>query len=500
MISNRAASSAWYNRKPTRAALLCLFLAAFVIRSCTFHFFIKPGEYYNQPDALDYNFATLILRYTGSMTPPKSTPIVWRTPGYPAFMLPFYIWQKATPNTKFSDNAPSQHAVIRAQIALCSFIPMVLLFLAFLLSGSWLLSWAVAAISMVHIGFVTTSTFLLTDALGSLLFYVFLIYLYLTWFRAGNYLSPAQPGKAWHENPNKTLFVAGLLLAAYTWMRPMGVFVGQCTTLLLLLAPALNLVERLKRAAVFFISFFTPLLPWYIRNYRLTGSWFFCPIQGEYLRVFAAPKLVRRVTGVNYQQAMNMLGQDLGRRVKLYTLANPGAPLFIHLLSGSVALPWIKQFPLQFAYDWIQQVIKTTFDPYSYRLAKIGYGTSMSDPLEEFLTENWYETLYKSPASFWMHAIGWIEFLSMIVLWTGFFAGLYQFVLKPLYLYFKQNVPLSNTTIVWLLVLPMIAFVIVPSGGFGCARLRLPVEPLIIILSGIWYLQFVQPKNEAKRA
>ncbi len=494
MFAHVGSSNSWFNRKPTHKALFGLFLAALIIRACTFNFFIKAGEYYNQPDATDYNFSALILRYTGTMTPPKGVPIVWRTPGYPLFMLPFYIW-KGVPRTEFDVNKAAQHAVIWAQILFCSLIPIVLLYLAFLVSGSWLLAWAIGCLSVVHIGFVLSSTYLLTDALSSLIFYLFLLLLYRVWLRAGTYIGVERSWKSWRENPNVLLFLAGITLALYTWFRPMGVFVGQCTTLFILFMPAINFIDRLKKAVIFFSSVFVPLLPWYIRNYKLTGSWFFCPIQGEYLRVFSAPKIVRRVTGVNYQQAMNMLGQDLGRRMRIFAAANPGMPLIPHLLSGAVAWPWITNYPFAFASDWIQQVIKTTFDPYTYRLAKIGYGTSAYDPLEEFLTENWVEVLYKAPVSIWIRGLGWIEFISLIFVWTGFFAGLYQFILKPLYLYLKNRTPLANTTIVWLLVLPMIAFVIVPSGGFGYARLRLPVEPLILILSGIWYLQFVSPRK-----
>jgi hypothetical protein len=172
----------YLNTQPTAKNLSILFLLSFILRASFFFFFMQHEERYHQPDSNDYHTCAVILGLTKSFTrPDNNDPIFWRTPGYPLFLLPFYQFQ-GIKGGDFNANAPAQKQAIWTQIIIVSFIPLILFFLALLLTHSYPIAWITAWLSVFHIGFILASTHLLTDALASFFFYLFLLFFYKNFF------------------------------------------------------------------------------------------------------------------------------------------------------------------------------------------------------------------------------------------------------------------------------------------------------------------------------
>jgi len=129
------------------------------------------------------------------------------------------------------------------------------------------------------------------------------------------------------------------------------------------------------------------------------------------------------------------------------------------------------------------EVIKTTFDLYASQLVSFANNSFMWDPLEEFLGEKIQLALYKQPMPFWMRAIAWSEFLFTIFLWIILLIGLVQFWVVPLIKRFEVSSETKALAALWFKCLFLTGGILFMTGGFGYARLRLPIEPLLWILA-----------------
>lgn len=490
---------AFAQSRPTKTQFLLLFLAAFAVRGVVFESFIRPAQRYHQPDSGDYHVCSVLLAYFKTFVRVDTgEPVFWRTPGYAAYLYPFY---KLFPSTdaKFETHAQAHRWAIRFQILISSVIPWLLYLLAFELTGSTLIGWLLALMSVVHLGFVLASTYLLTDALASIFFYLFLICLAKTWLHAGQ----LQHNTRWYW----LMVGAAATLGIYTWMRPNGEFYAIVAALVMLCMPSLSWWDRIKKPLLFILVFFASLSPWYIRNYQHTGHFFFCPMAGVYLNSFCVPKILRRLTTNTFTECANMahgtVAQLTQQKAQQAKEAGDTRVVSGYLIAKEVAYPIIKGYPLYFLQDWIAEVWKTVFDLFSHQLVAIVQNCYQWDPPEEFLSKK-LQTVLLGPIPLWIKLLGWLELLLYIIMWIGVVRGFAQFVYRPLLAWWRHGTPLPASTIVWLVCLVLFWGFVIQTGGFGYARLRIPVEPLVIIASLMWYcpygsIQFLQSKNHSPR-
>jgi hypothetical protein len=453
------------------------FIIAFLVRASTWHFFIQPNKYYKQADSMDYHNCALNLALGNGMHRiDTKEPIFWRTPGYPPYLAYFYS-HYGVKSGVFEHNQRAQEASIWVQLLLASCIPIILYALAYTITLNEILATILGWIGVFHPGLILASTFLLTEGLALIFFYLFLLFLYRLIFL-----------------PQKTAWMWCLLactasLSIYTWMRPMGEFISYFSALLIFLASHGTWKLRAQKALLFLILFLATLFPWYWRNYQLTGEWFFCPTIGTYLNVFSAPKIIRRITGKDLVECH----KDLQRQAAYATMQkrqqlNGTGQYVSNNICKQIAYPYITQYPLYFIFDWITEVIKTTLDLYSYQLIPMITNTYFYDPIEEYLPEKISACLYTQTMPIWMRLICWLEFISSILIWIGLFGGLWIFVIIPLARKDMKNKFLK----IWLTLIPTIGIIVGMTGGFGYARLRLPAEPLILILSFTFWLTILR--------
>lgn len=464
-----------FTAKPNAKNLSILFIAAFLIRACTFYFYVQHEERYHQADSNDYHYGGLTLALGHGMVKQSGQPVFWRTPGYPYYLSKFYTYF-GLKSAAFADNTPAHKAALWLQLILCSLIPIIIFFLAFSLLGLLKIAWIAAWISVFHVGLVLSSVYLLTEGLTLIFFYLFLLFFYKSFFCIGEYPTS---NSSWKKN----LILAALLLAIATWIRPMGEFVAISCAVLMFLFAQDSFREKFKKIGLFLLVFYACLAPWYIRNYQLTGKLFFCPMFGTYLNSFVAPKILRETHKVPFEQAWRYLQTVAGQNAVQNLPAARAQGLFLvpEHFALQTAMPILCSHPFLGLKVWMPEVFKTAFDLYSFQLIALANNMFKSDPLEEFLSEKIADTLYAKPAPWWMRIICWLDFIFTVWLWLSLFVGMFIFWILPLFKRFQVSPAIKNMAGFWLKTAFLSASIMFMTGGFGYARLRLPVEPLMII-------------------
>lgn len=472
----------YFNHDYTWQRIGILVLSAFLIRALTFGLYVQHEERYYQADSNDYSLCAAFIKAGNGMTRiDNNQAIFWRTPGYPLYLSWFYKWYNIT-SLQFSHNSAPQKASIWLQIILCSFIPLLIFFLVRILSASLLIAWLAAWISVFHVGFVLASCYILSDALAQLFFLGFLYFFY----KSFTFLLEPTPHKKIVPKMMYYAASAGLLLGLYTWIRPNGQFIVVVGSIIMLLGQC-SWKNKLKKIALFTIIFFTVIGGWYVRNYQVTGHLFFCPMLGPYLQSFCAPKIIRRVSQKPLVDCMRYLMQFVVEGINKETarLTQESSPLQVskELICLGVATPWLIKYPWYFLYDWTKEVLKTTFDLYASQLVAMVSKTHSYDPLEEFLSEKIALCLFKQPMSRFMRLICWFEFLFSLLLWFGICGGFITFVIEPLRSPSKHHKDILKITALWIKTGLLIGGMLVMTGGFGYARLRMPIDPLLFVLA-----------------
>jgi hypothetical protein len=325
----------------------------------------------------------------------------------------------------------------------------------------------------------------------------------------------------------------------------MGSYVALVAALIALLAPG-DVRLKSKHIALFLSCFYLLLAPWYVRNYLYSGHLFFCPMFGAYLNSFCAPRIVSAVENIDLIESWKMLGNAAHQRYleQKTAYAHQGMHLPREFVCGQIAWPIIFACPLLALYDWMREVLKTTFDLYSSQLVAFVQGSFFYDPLIEYLSVKLADCLYNTPMPLALRTVVYLELLYATMLWIGLIGGFIRFMVIPCaqrlnvsdqtrrlfavaenygvqpgdesdknhaaalakegcyqappkrgYAQASGGIsrnttafkPLSASFDVWLYATIMIAAILFMTGGFGYARLRLPVEPLMIILSLTWW-------------
>lgn len=474
----------FFKHHATPLTFFAFFLAAFLLRAGTFYFYIQHEERYCQPDTESYTMPALAMHHGKGMYNPNGTPVFWRTPGYPAFLAPFYALSYSN-SWEFFHHEDAHKTALWVQIFWCSLLPILLYLLAWLLTRSLIIAYTLAIIGIVHPGFILASTFLLTDGPAQIFFVIFLICLFRV-ILANPLRSRIKSEMTHRDYPYLYLAGAALALSAYTWMRPMGQFVGIATLLVLCFSP-FSLKEKIKQGLFFITLFALSLSPWFIRNYHITGKLFFCPLFGLYFNVFNAPKIRARVEQIPHELAWKKQCKEAEQQVynEYQEYARTGNTMAIvnEMICMKPAVPWMVNYPHYFIYDWIIEVCKTTFDLYTYQILLLYNNCFKWDPLVEYLPEKLADVLYHKQLPLHVRFMAYIELLFEILLWLGIFSGL---------LMLFNNKFREQFFTLWLTCGIIMGAVLCQTGGFGYARLRLPVEPLIILLGLVFWYWFSQ--------
>jgi len=375
-------------------------------------------------------------------------------PGYPAFLATFY---------KLFDFDITK--TLWMQIIFACIIPILIFgFSLILFPQNLLLAKIVSFYSAIHVGFITYSGLLMSETFFMIFFLLFCILFF---------------SRYW--------FLSGISLGFASLFRPVGHYIVIISVLLILFALARKPCRAIARRVtadsfLVFLGWFLIISVWLLRNYLLTGFIFFNTLPGKHFLNHSAAYVVGKSENISYKEAKDKLTEELidleiEQEKKLGRKLNA-----IEECKLAENLSWkhhIKH-PILFLKFSITNILKTSFNLYSEEFSFIEEKQKMHICRQgDTLFERIKNMLLPKISNKWLRAISYLEFILFIFILIGFCGFVVTIGKCPA---LPELVEGSNNTN-GLKTLPFIVLFIFLTLAAGFARLRLPAEPFIMILS-----------------
>jgi len=483
--------------KQEKYFLIGLFLFTFLIRAFVFHFYIGKNENYWQADSNTYHLvAKGIVQGEGIGT--KDGPSFYRLPGYSLFLSLYYkLFETDTKN------------VLWVQIFLASFIPIFIFFLSLaLFAGNFLLARFASGYSAIHLGLVLYSCFFMTESFFIFFFLLFSVLFFSSYhlffcgmpfwkrFTKNDFNLAAQPCPSYIcSGPSfvelcydleiakerkykiftlKKLFFAGIFLGIASLIRPVGHYLIVLSVIALFFSRDL-LKDKIKKSIVLFIGWFLIVSLWLLRNFLLTSYIFFHTLPGGHFLHFSAARIAMYEQNCSYDQAKEYLRKKVSKLAKRQQkkISRPLNEPELCNLRMELAKTYFRKHPLLAFKHWLTDMLRTSFSLYSAELLYLDAGRKSIDYFARKRTiwSMFARYLWPSTKNVYLRFVVLWEKLTYLFILLGFAFGFVKVLFRRKYL------------CPWLKVLPfMFLFIIIGLAG-GYSRMRLPVEPFLIILS-----------------
>lgn len=437
---------------------LCgLFFIALLVRTVVFYGYLRHDERYWQVDSYTYHQVATQLSQGNGIVNADGSSHFYRVPGYPVFLAMCY-----------KVFGFSKVAALWVQVVLASCIPLLIYFLSLsLFPGHLLLAQCCSIVSAFHFGLVLYAGFFMTETLFIFFFLLFLVF----FFRARNRFS---------THSYVGTFAVGSFLGLASLVRPVGHYLIVVSVLVLLLLRS-TWSERLIKSGILTGSWLLVVSIWLIRNYLLTGVLFFHTLPGGHFLYLSAARVVAQVHGVEYQQARNMLEKQVRATIddREAQLGHQIPEIEACVIHEKLATTYFCMHPFVTLKYWCTDMFRAAFSLYSAELLFLASGRKLVD---YFSKEHGLYGMFKrylSPEtdSWWLRMLVYVEITFFALMLVGFLG----FVLGGVKRWY-----------VLMSVLPFIAIFIVIALSGGYARMRLPIEPLLMILSGAWFLALIK--------
>jgi 4-amino-4-deoxy-L-arabinose transferase-like glycosyltransferase len=493
--------------------LVALFFVSFLIRAGVYYWYLGNDNRYWQVDSNTYHVVAKSFAEGKGIALSGGIPNFYRLPGYPIFIASFYKLCGADP-----------YKALWGQIVLASCIPLLIFFLALAMfpRRRWL-AYAAGAGGAVHIGLVLYAGFFMTESLFLVLFLLFLIF----FFRAIHYYfcsykpdvictqacgsdcvaafipdpMPMVPTfmqfyeRVVQHSKNvcrsrtvcasnrvlQSLLMSGFFLGLASLVRPVGQYL--IWVVLALIAVSVGTwQQKLRNGVVFFCAWLFPVLFWLIRNYLLLGHLFFHTLPGGHFLYLSATRVMMEANQVPYQRARFMATCDVRMlmREKARQLGRPLNEIERCYVHEQLARHYFAQHPLITAKIWLTDMIRTCLSLYS---AEVVYLESGRKSIDYFSADRtWWSLferyLFPQTDSTLVRALVYTEIGMFLLLLLGFLFGLLRFLC-----YRVPKLYAAADLCSWLRAIPFMGLFIVIALAGGYARMRLPIEPLLVILS-----------------
>ncbi|MFA5074619.1 MAG: hypothetical protein WC436_00785 [Candidatus Babeliales bacterium] len=437
--------------KNNKKFLILLFIFAFIFRIIFFYFVTSQNNNYWTSDSSAYHETALKIASGYGIADINNQPDFYRLPGYSLFLATCY--------KLFNQN---KIVALIIQILLSCFIPILIFFLSLsLFSTNILLAKLAAIYSIFHMGFVIFSGLIMSETLFIIFFLLFLIYFY-------------------KHFDNKKIFLAGLFLGLASYFRPVGQYVILLSILILILSN-LSIKKKIYNSLLLFVGWFLIVFLWLLRNFVLTGCICFHTLPGKHFLNHTACYIVMHRENLTYDQAKTKLSQELTNIIKqeeskLKTELNSAQ---LCVLAEKLSYKYIYQEPKLFFIYSLTNMLKTAFLPFSEELLfmQTKNNFSIKYKIKNFLLPK----LNNLFLNFYIY----LEILFLIFLLLGFILFIINYLLS--FEYLKYAFLLKTVSFIFLFIFLSLAS--------GYARLRLPVEPLIFILSISYWLNFFKNRK-----
>jgi hypothetical protein len=449
--------------KKEKGFLFFVFILSFILRVIFFQvFLVKNNGFFVCSDSSQYNNVALKIAQGKGIVDQDEKPTTFRVPGYSLFLAFFY---------KLFKNY--SRAVLLIQIFLSSFIPVLLFLLSLVFFPKNVVLAKLSSIFMaLNIGSILHSGLIMSDSLFLFFFIIFLI----SFFYGFNCFF-IQKRKN-NIVPIKQYSFAGLILGILSLIRPVGQFLIIVSLILIFFSNQI-LKNKIKLSLIFFAMWFFVVGGWLFRNYILTGNVIFHSMSGYHFLTYFAAEVETKNENIYYSEAKNNLLKEWNDFCDKNSVSSE---VYKDKVASEIALKYLLKNKIQTLKHAFVNVFKTLFSlNSSYLLFCVvkdfpdySNNTSMFKKIKRFLVP-------KTDNKFLIFII----YLEIIFL----FFTLLGFLLNIFFSIFDQVLFCNN-----LKILPIIGLLIALTLGSGVARLRLPVEPLMIIFAANFYLNLFRKK------
>lgn len=439
--------------------LLGLFIFSFLVRAVVFVGYLSKNEHYWQVDSRTYHVVATQIAQGHGISSADGSPHFYRLPGYPLFLGLYYkLFGEDTKN------------VLWPQIILASLIPMLVFLLAFTLFPGFVLGAKLAACwASVHLGLVLYAGFFMTESLFILFLLLFFIFFFSAFYR------------------NNMLFWAGLFLGIASLFRPVGHYVLVVALLLLIFSGEVQegtacTIGRKKKLkfVTFAIAWLLPVFFWLIRNFVLTGALFFHTLPGGHFLYLSAARVAMHTHHCSYEQAREVLGSEVQTMLakKEQELGRPLLEIESCKVHEHLAITYFKNHPLLAVKNWCTDMFRAMFSLYSAELFYLDAERKQVNYFDK--DRSWWNMfdryLFPRTSSRILPWVVWGEMIMFLLILIGFAGFIVRAILCALRRKFELLRVLGKC-------LPFMALFIVIALAGGYARMRLPIEPLLIVLA-----------------
>ncbi len=380
----------------------------------------------------------------------EEKPQAYRLPGYPLFLASIY--------SLFGIN---QQIAMVIQLTLSSLIPLLIHSLSLtLFPSSPFTALICGLISAFHIGFIVYSGILGTESL----FLIMLLLFFISYFQLLK-----------DQNPSlRQLLLSGFFLGCVSLIRPVGHYLLIFSLLIFLFGARTQLFKRICSISIVALSWLATAAPWLIRNYIIFGAPFFHSLPGLHFLQYSGAKIIMHTDQCNYVEARGMLLDQWKREQSNFEQQHLTVPNEYEscLMAEKITFNLIKQNPIIFLKNSILEMLKTVLSLYSAQLifADTQSWTEYKPTSQALITKIKYY-LWPPLSTWWLHIIIFFELCMNIFLLIGV-SGFYinAFFFK------KHFFSLLTTTLFMLLFIGI-------TCAYGCARLRMPLEPFTILIA-----------------
>jgi hypothetical protein len=447
--------------------LLLLFCFSLLIRALLFGLYTSQQQRFYFYDASDYHYTASQICAGNGCAKQDGSPFFYRLPGYPTFLaLGYKLFDK--------ESKP----ILWAQVIIGALIPVLVFILALMLFNSSLPAKIAACMAAIHLGLVLFSGLIAPDILFTTIFLIFLI-IFFQYYNPP--LCPTLPHLRYHydggpANTNQTdqriVFLSGIILGIASLIRPNGHFIGILLLILLGLQKE-SFYKKIKTIFIFFSGWLMVVIGWLTRNFLLTGYLFFHTLPGDHFLTFGATPLEVYAQQCTYEEATLSIHKKVTQKIDLFVLKNKAIPNEVELcdLKTKLFLDIALKHPLYTAWRSTLNMFRTTVGLYSSDLLLIYEGG------DNFL-KSVPEYLFSKRRTPLICSIIFFEIIFLLLMLIGFFGQLYRsFITRDYCLILK--------------LLPFIAlFIALTAACGGVARLRLPIDPLLIIIATYFWSNY----------
>jgi hypothetical protein len=400
-------------------------------------------------DSAEYNAVALNIAHGNGIKKADGTYNFRRLPGYSLFLAACY--------KLFGDNPVK---AILVQIILSSLIPVLIFFLSLYLFPAHLLLAKIAALwGAVHVGFLLHSGMILADSL-----FVFCFLLFCLLFFA-----------------QRNFFFVGILLGVCAIIRPVGHYL-LILLIFMLLALRNQVGQKIKDVVLLCVGWLSIVFGWLLRNYVLTGVIFFHTLPGIHFLIYSASYVDMEVNQCCYYESKKKLmwqwnaiiakqEKVIGRKLHDIETCN---------IAEKIAIKKILESPVYFLKHSVIHMCKTCIWPYGLTLLFFDSGKDGS---------------YYDKVSFFQRIKRLLvpKVTNKLVLFFIYFELLFLFLTMIGVVGFVFLSCFNKALLYTLLhTLPFIFLFIFITLAYGCARLRLPIEPFLVIFSLYFWMVFLK--------